>query len=307
MNRHRLASWMRSRLFMCLLLAFPLVPRPATCTPVQGFLETWPGTSTQLWGGGATVVNPGTGGTDGPGDGYLKVSQPFESNLGTRNMTAAYTGNWVAAGIKTVTVWLNDVGTDEDLEIHFSIGNTLNFWQYTEGFFPPENAWAMFTVDLTAASNFTQTRGTGTFENALTAVDRIHFRHDKPPYVSNPDRIAGDVGIDRLRLQGATTDAPIADTPAARAVELAPPYPNPSRGAVACALETFEPGSVRLEVVDAMGRIVRRAAFASAAAGPRLWLWDGRDDQGRRLPSGYYRVRALGPSGGTSRPVLLIE
>jgi hypothetical protein len=125
---------------------------------------------------------------------------PAPDNLGSMSMGTQYQGNWQAAGIKSVKVWLNDVNTDEPLEVHFSLGTFNNFWQYNEAFEPPSNAWAEFTVDLTDASKFTQIIGTLSFDSALQGVDRIHVRHDLAPYVQTPHIIQGDFGLDRVEL-----------------------------------------------------------------------------------------------------------
>lgn len=178
--------------------------RSATCGPTLGFQEDWPGTSLQNWGGGSVYANPGSGGVGGASDGYLRVSTDAPAALGTVSFDVPYAGDWTAAGISQVKVWLNDVGTANPLEIHFSIGNGGNFWQYNPGFVPPHNSWAQFTVNLTASS-FTQITGAGTFAQALAAVDRAHFRHDKSPFILTPDVIQGDVGIDRLLLTNPTT------------------------------------------------------------------------------------------------------
>jgi len=189
----------------CAGLALFMAARPVASGPVPGFLETWPGTSTQTWVGGSTYSNPGTGGTGGAGDGYLKMSVTFPTHLGTANLTTNYAGDWIAAGITAIKVWLNDVNLDQLLEIHFSLGNVNNFWQYNEGFLPPENAWGEFTVDLSSESGFTLIRGAGTFLDALRTVDRIHFRHDLAPYTGSPNSIMGEVGIDHLQLLGGIT------------------------------------------------------------------------------------------------------
>jgi hypothetical protein len=167
--------------------------------PAVGFLETWPGTSTQNWTGGSSVTNPGTGGVGGAGDGFLLIATTGVGNLGARSNGSPYVGDWKASGITFVRVSINDVGTDEPLEIHFSIGNGLNLWQSTAGFSPPENAWGETTFDL-KPENFTQIIGTGTFDQALQTVDRIHFRHDHAPFSQTPDPILGNFGIDNLLL-----------------------------------------------------------------------------------------------------------
>jgi len=256
----------------------------AAAAPTLGFIEDWPGTSTSSWGltGGSATSNPGTGGVGGVGDGFLLVSNQIAAPLGTFSSGSEYVGDWVAAGITHVIVFLNDVGNADPLEIHFSIGVEAavgrNFWQYNVGFIPPLHAWREFDVNLTSAANFTQIHGTGTFASALTAVDRIHLRHDPNPPAINiqPDPIAADFGIDRLVLSnvpaGVTPGSRVAT---ARPVQLARPWPNPSRGGVELALEAFESGPVHL--------------------------------RGRMVPPGSYRARAWGGSGGTSRPLVRIR
>jgi flagellar hook assembly protein FlgD len=63
---------------------------------------------------------------------------------------------------------------------------------------------------------------------------------------------------------------------------------------------------VRIHVVDASGRVVRRAELPGGVAGERSWTWDGADDDGRVMAAGYYRVRAFGRTGGMSQPVVRI-
>lgn len=54
----------------------------------------------------------------------------------------------------------------------------------------------------------------------------------------------------------------------------------------------FRPTAQRFEVRDAAGRVLRTQDFTFGAAelGARRWTWDGRDDQGARVPDGKYRV-----------------
>src|SRR6185503_8976651 len=140
------------RRLIVLLTALSVCPCLAYAQPTAGFVENWPGTSLEGWGGGATYSNPGTGGVGGAGDGFLMVNRPLIGNLGTTSQGTEYVGNWTAAGIVAVKLWLKDVGGNQALEIHFAIGNGGNFWQYNLGFLPPEANWQEFTVDLTSAA-----------------------------------------------------------------------------------------------------------------------------------------------------------
>jgi hypothetical protein len=186
-----------------LLAAFA---RPSPAAPSPGFREDWPGASLEGWGGGSDLSNPGTGGADGAGDGYLVVSTSAPLHLGAVNTSAPYPGNWTAAGITLVKVSLNDVGVaNPALSIHLCVGNAFNFWECNTGFHPPLHQWAEFSVDLTASGNFTRIIGSGTFAQALANVDRILFRHDLAPYMQSPDSIQGDFGMDRLILTNPVT------------------------------------------------------------------------------------------------------
>jgi hypothetical protein len=281
----------------------------AGAAPTLGFVETFPGNSVGTWGGGADFSNPGTGGTGGVPDGYLLIKTPNGTvhSLGSDSGGSEYLGDWTAAGITQVRLWLNDVGTDDPLEMHFVIGKAFtNVWQYNPGFLPPLHQWAEFVVDLSSSANWTRIIGTGTFTQALQDVDRVLVRHDKTPYMMMPDAIDGDVGLDHLLLTNGVVGVPRAAGPVPRALSLAAPMPNPSRGEVLLAIEAFEPGGVRLEIVDAAGRLVRHADLLSAGAGTLRWTWDGRDDQGRAAPAGYYSVRASGRAGGVSRGLVRI-
>ena len=296
--------------FLLSILAALALTGAALAAPTLGFLESWPGASLQGWGGGSALSNPGTGGTGGSVDGYLRFSTPNggQRRLGVNSFGTEYAGDWTAAGITQVRLWLNDVGTDDPLEIHLSVGDgTSNFWQYNVAFMPPHERWAEFVVDLTSDANWTRIIGAGTFAQALQAVDRVHVRHDLAPFGQSPDLIDADVGLDRVLLTNGVTGIAPGGPSVARALQLAAPAPNPSRGPVAFSLEVYDGAPVTLEIVDVAGRVLRRAELAAALPGPRAWTWDGRDHAGRATPAGYYRVRAVGASGGMSRGLVRID
>jgi hypothetical protein len=189
---------------LVLLLTATIAPR-SSANPVAGFIEEFPASNgVGSWTGGSTLSNPGSGGFLGGTDGYLKVSTPAVANFGTNSTGPEYQGDWMAAGVDEVRLRLNDVGTDELFEIHFLIGNAANLWSYNLGFAPPNGSWGEFIVPLNGPSGWTRTIGTGTFASAITSVDRILIRHDKPPFVQAPDQIKGDLGIDHIMLRNST-------------------------------------------------------------------------------------------------------
>lgn len=303
---------MNARIGVLTVVLAAALTAPAAAQPVAGFVENWstPG-DLAGWTGGALLSNPGAGGVDGAGDGFLRVATVSVANLGgNSSLSPNYAGDYVAAGVNRIRLWLNDVDSDDALELHLLIGHGGNLWQRDAAFLPPHNAWAEFVVDLDGPSGWTRTiRVVGfdsTYTQALQNADRLHLRHDRPPFAQAPDPIAGQYGLDKVLLTSSTVGV---ETPAhvARPLDLRLPFPNPSRGPVSLAMVQHRPGEVRIEIVDVAGRRIRTATLPAAGAGPRTWMWDGLDQSGRRAPAGAYRVRATSPDGGMSQPLIRIE
>ena len=293
-----------------LLVPFVFAAAFATAShaqPVVGFVEDFPAANgVGSWGGGAILANPGTGGFHGAGDGFLDVKTTTPGHLGTVSFGLEYAGDWTAAGVSQVRCWLTDLSGRGDLSIHLAISNGFDTFEQLAGLNPPVGRWGLYVVDMNAA-DFKRIRGTtGTFAGVLQTVDRLHFRHDLPPFNADPALIAGEFGLDHLLLTNGTTA--VKNGPAAvQPVLLAPPYPNPARGRVTFQIQQLEPQPLTLAIFDAAGRRVRHVELAAGASAPRVWLWDGRDDGGATLPAGVYRVLANGVNGGTSRTVTLLR
>lgn len=155
-----------------------------------------------LWDGGSQSYTVEDGGVGGAGDNYLRVGNPdFAQQLGVRTSDPEFIGDYTAAGVTAMTVWLKDVGTDDALEIHLGVGTSFsNFWFYRPALIPTESDWTEFTIDFTNPADWVRVQGSGTFEDALANVDRIVFRHDLEPIEFFPDIIQADFGIDRVTL-----------------------------------------------------------------------------------------------------------
>jgi hypothetical protein len=78
------------------------------------------------------------------------------------------------------------------------------------------------------------------------------------------------------------------DTREGSAFELAPPFPNPARGAARFAVALSRGGPVRLVVRDATGRTVRTLIDGEREAGRFQSLWDGRAADGSPTAAGVY-------------------
>jgi hypothetical protein len=297
---------MRARSLPLLLLL--ACATTAAANPTLGFIEKFTAAGISTWGGGATYSNPGAGGVDN--DGYLKLARSgFAGQLATHSDGLEYHGNWLAAHVNKINLFLNDVDTNQNLEVHVCIGSASNFWLYKPGFTPPDGQWARFSVDLTDSTKFQQIINLdgGGFAAAIQNVDHLHVRNDTSPYVQSADNVLGDFGVDNIELTSSLIGVDPLPAGAVRPIELSAPYPNPSRGALACAFDVFDAAPVRVQVIDAAGRIVHAETLAGAAPGRRTWAWNGLDAAGRAAPAGVYRVRVTGQAGGMSRPFVRVD
>ena len=196
----RTRSWTRGATSAAVIAA-TLGGSTGSAEIVRGFKETWAGTSVQGWDESlADESNPGTGGHGGLGDGYLRINRTTVAQLGARSSTQEYFGDYRAARVTLIRLWVTDVSTEQPIEVHLSIGNATNLWQYNVGVLPSASTWTEYVVDLNATAQWTRIVGTGTLEQALTNADRILVRHDVAPFVINPDLIQGDFGIDDLEM-----------------------------------------------------------------------------------------------------------
>ena len=87
-------------------------------------------------------------------------------------------------------------------------------------------------------------------------------------------------------------------------VELSQVWPNPARGSTQFSLKMSHEEDVRIEVFDVSGRRVRILEDGKLQGGSQSYVWNFRDDVGRRLERGVYLMRAkIGPTTFTRRIV----
>lgn len=93
----------------------------------------------------------------------------------------------------------------------------------------------------------------------------------------------------------------------ATAVELRPPWPNPSRGATTIAFSLARPGEVEVAVHDVAGRLVATVASGWRSAGSHLVAWDGRGRELHPVAAGIYYVRLAHASGVEARRIAILR
>lgn len=65
-------------------------------------------------------------------------------------------------------------------------------------------------------------------------------------------------------------------------------YPNPFSQSTMISYILPQSSEVRLEIYDALGKFVRKVVTDQQASGQHFTLWDGRDSNRNKVPSGYY-------------------
>jgi hypothetical protein len=86
------------------------------------------------------------------------------------------------------------------------------------------------------------------------------------------------------------------------------PYPNPFNPSTTIKYALPEPGRLRIAVFDLKGHLIRVLVNeATAAAGIRETVWDGRDTQGRPVSSGVYVCQVTSTKYASTHRVVLIK
>jgi hypothetical protein len=84
--------------------------------------------------------------------------------------------------------------------------------------------------------------------------------------------------------------------------------PNPFRTGTRLSYQVLRPSRVSIFVADPSGRAVRQLLQGETrAAGFHTLWWDGRDDAGRSVPSGVYRVVLDGGGGKASGSIIVLR
>jgi hypothetical protein len=84
-------------------------------------------------------------------------------------------------------------------------------------------------------------------------------------------------------------------------------YPNPFAGMATIPFGLKESGSVRIDIFDVGGRLVRGLREGFEEKGYRRVTWDGRDNSGTHVASGIYMVRLQAGSKTFTQTLMLLK
>ena len=161
-------------------------------------------------------------------------------------------------------------------------GNTFHRFAVTSDSITVTDVLLCNQVSLTGPGRIYQLR----FHSVLTPqTTQIYLRHGA---FFNDGVTVATVGLSKTSIGigiGLGVGAPGTAAPRALRVE-----PNPSFGGVRIVSEDLDVGLAEAEVIDLLGRVVRRLGPTPLQAGTSM-NWDGRDASGTRVPAGLYLVR----------------
>jgi len=138
------------------------------------------------------------------------------------------------------------------------------------------------------------------FSESLS-LDGLYYYHVRPVY--SPGEGAPS---DTLELEIDTTVAN-ADPALPGINVLHTNYPNPFNPSTTIALQIAQPGTVRLNIYNLRGQLVKTLANGRMEAGLHRLTWTGLDDAGRPVASGVYLYRLEGRGFSQSRKMLLLK
>jgi len=101
--------------------------------------------------------------------------------------------------------------------------------------------------------------------------------------------------------------AAVGDGPPATALELAAPWPNPSRGGAHFEFALPRAGVARIAVLDAAGRRVASLGDGAFTAGRHAIDWDGRDAAGHAVRDGIYWVSLEQDGARTAKKLVVMR
>ena len=315
---------------------------PTQC-PNPGLVASWPaeGNANDVSGNSHDGVLH-NGATFAPG----KVGTAFSLDGVDDNVSVADSPAFSFSNAMSVAGWINTaagidryIATKHDDSFYFAVGggsvapHMLSFWlngpstSWFTGSTPVDDGqWHHVAATYDGATMSVYVDGnldgsaprTGSIQ-AGTSTVLIGARYDGTNAGNFPgmidelaiyDRALSAVEIQALAaMSQPCAAASVGDVPGAvRALELAPPWPNPASRIMNFEFRTPGEAAVRAEIVDVAGRQVSRPLRDQIlAGGTHRFQWDGLDASGVRAAPGVYLIRVTCGTASAIQRIVLVR
>ncbi len=183
---------------LCLVAIVVIIPLAFAIVSNQ--YDNFEDGTTQGWGSGVPnptpPVNVTTGGPGGANDNFLQVASSGGAGAGSKLViinSAQWTGNYVAAGVQYVSMYIKNFGSTS-LNMRIALrGAGGDFWSVNSVVVPASSNWQpiVFSVkpaDLTGGTNINST---------LSGVTTVRILHSVAGGF-NGDPIAAQIGLDNI-------------------------------------------------------------------------------------------------------------
>lgn len=124
---------------------------------------------------------------------------------------------------------------------------------------------------------------------------------------SSPEEIASALQKGEARYNQATSADDKTDNPLPLSFQVAQNYPNPFNAQTRIDFTLNKAQDYRLDIFNAIGRLIRSFVSESPAVGTVSVVWDGRDQTGHDAASGVYFYRLSSGSEALTRKMVLLK
>jgi hypothetical protein len=148
------------------------------------------------------------------------------------------------------------------------------------------------TLDYASTITYSTDPGIDPLANGTWTTALVRFSDnvsDSVTYEAPTVGIEDNPGLDRVQVLSAAV------------------MPNPSKGAVSIAFAMGRAGTIRVDICNIRGAIVRTLTERQMEAGPGVVVWSARDDRGQRLPPGVYYLRVTANGSERLLKVVLVD
>ncbi len=136
----------------------------------------------------------------------------------------------------------------------------------------------------------------------------LRFDSFQLKYVPGTSAPSGQIYFDHLQLaKGIVTGIERIAKAVAKTFELYQNYPNPFNPETWISYEIPQDGFVNITIFDLLGRQIRTLVASHQLAGRHSVRWDGRDENGNSVPSGFYIYRLNSGSNVLSKKMTLVK
>lgn len=193
-----MALYSRPSLVIMLALAAAAPQARAVNIGVQDNFQN--GTVSEWYGG--TLITNLSGGPLGASDLFLNVHSSATgggngSKVSSHNSELRWTGDYVAAAVSAIEVDMRNLGATT-LNMRLVMFGSGSRWTSTTGFtLAPNSGWQHLTFPISQAA-LTRVLGGNTYNDSLTTINQIMFRHDGGTPSSGGEAISGTLGMDNI-------------------------------------------------------------------------------------------------------------